>query len=243
MNIKFSLILSILAGLGTLLGALLIFIPKLNKQRYIPLFLSISATIMLSFSILDLIPESVIYISANTVGIKKLILLIIPFITGVFIINLLDKNYNEQNNLKKIGILSTLSLAIHNFPEGIATFISSLVNIKLGLSLSIGIMLHNIPEGICIGLPLYHATKNRRKVVLVALIASMAEPLGGIIAYIFLRNHINNLMISVILLFVAGLMTHLSINNIYKEVIHDKPSMFKGICIGLLISIIALTIA
>lgn len=242
MNIKISLILSFLAGLGTLLGASLIFIPKVNKTKYIPLFLSISATIMLSFSLFDLIPESVDYIFANTPKGKHLFYIIVPFLLGVFMIQILDRFYSEEDGLKKIGILSFVSLAIHNFPEGIATFISSIINIKLGISLSLGIMLHNIPEGICIAMPLYHSTKNRKKVMFVALVASLAEPLGAIIAYSFLKGNINNLTISIILLFVAGLMIELSINNIYKKVLGNKKYLLRGILIGGVISAIALLI-
>lgn len=101
-------------------------------------------------------------------------------------------------------------------------------------------MLHNIPEGICIALPLYQATKSKSKVMLSCLLVSISEPLGGIIAYLFLRNNINNLTISIILLFVSGLMITLSINNIYKEVIDKKTALLKGIAIGLVITIIAL---
>ncbi len=242
MNIQISLLLSILAGLGTLLGSLFIFIPNINKERYIPLFLSISATIMLSFSVLDLIPESVMYITSNTTFPNNILLIIIPFIIGVLLIKILDNSYTDENSLKKIGILSFLSLIIHNFPEGIATFISSMVNIRLGISLSIGILIHNIPEGLCIAIPLYHSTKSKLKVILTTLLVSISEPLGALIAYLFLKNHINNLTISIILIFVAALMITLSINNIYKETLSDKKSLFKGIIIGFIISLLALLI-
>ncbi len=242
MNTQISYILSFLAGLGTLLGSIFIFIPKMNNRKYIPLFLSISATIMLLFSILDLIPESLIYISSNNTMFNTVTLSLAPFIIGVFVIIILDKEYKEKNNLKKIGILSFISLAIHNFPEGMATFLSSMVNIRLGISLSIGILLHNIPEGICISMPLYQATHSKKKVIFTTLIASLSEPLGAIIAYIFLKNYINNLTISIVLLFVAGLMITLSINNIYKEVLRSKKYMIIGIIIGTLISLIALRV-
>lgn len=242
MNIKISLILSFLAGLGTLLGSLLIFIPKLNKKSCIPIFLSISATIMLAFSVLDLIPESIIYIRANSLFPYSVLYIGIPFILGVITITIIDKLYTSTDNLLKIGVLSFISLMLHNFPEGIATFLSSMINIKLGLSLTIGIMLHNIPEGICIALPLYQATKSKAKVMLSCFLVSITEPLGGIIAYLFLRNHINNFTISIILLFVSGIMITLSINNIYKEVINKKVAMLKGLVIGLIITVIALLI-
>lgn len=240
MNIQISLILSFLAGLGTLLGALLIFIPKLNRESCIPIFLSISATIMLGFSVLDLIPESVIYINNSSMFPYNILYITIPFILGIITINIIDKLYTSTDNLLKIGVLSFISLSIHNFPEGIATFLSSMIDIKLGASLAIGIMLHNIPEGICIALPLYQSTKSVTKVMLSCLLVSISEPLGGIIAYLFLRNSINNLTISIILLFVSGLMITLSINNIYKEVIDKKRSLLMGIVIGFIITVIAL---
>lgn len=240
MNIQISYLLSILAGLGTLLGSVFIFIPKLNKREFIPLFLSISATIMLLFSILDLIPESVMYIISCNKPFKSILLILIPFLIGVLVIKLLDKGYKEESSLKKIGVLSFISLALHNFPEGIATFLSSMVNIRLGISMTIGIMLHNIPEGICISMPLYQATKSKKKVLITTLIASLSEPIGAVIAYIFLKDYINNLTISIVLLFVAGLMITLSINNIYKEVLDNKKYMILGIFIGTIISIIAL---
>lgn len=242
MNIQISLILSFLAGLGTLLGSLLIFIPKLNKKSCIPIFLSISATIMLAFSVLDLIPESIIYIRANSLFPYSVLYIGIPFILGVLTINIIDKLYTNTDSLLKIGVLSFISLMLHNFPEGIATFLSSMINIKLGISLTVGIMLHNIPEGICIALPLYQATKSKTKVMLSCFLVSISEPLGGIIAYLFLRNNINNFTISIILLFVSGLMITLSINNIYKEVIDKKIALLKGLVIGLIITVIALLI-
>lgn len=231
-----SIILSTIAGLGTLLGGIFIFIPKLNNKSYISLFLSISATIMLLISILELIPQSIFTIFNNYHLLLSIIISIIPFVIGVITINLLDNKITKnQNNLYKIGILSLISLSIHNFPEGIATFMSSMYDYNLGIRLTIAILLHNIPEGLCICLPIYQSSKSIKKALLYCLIASLSEPLGAITAFLILKDHINNITLSIILLFVSGLMITLSINNIYKESLENKKYFIYGILIGILI--------
>lgn len=232
MNTLIAILLSTIAGLGTLLGSILIFIPKLNKKSYISLFLSFSGTIMLLISVLDLMPNSIISIFKEYNLISGISLIVIPFILGIIIINTLDKKITKENNLYKIGILSLISLTIHNFPEGIATFISSVYDIELGINLTIAILMHNIPEGICISIPIYQATKSYKKALLYCLYASLSEPLGAILAYLLLKNYINDITISIILIFVSGLMITLSINNIYKESLNNKKFFIFGVILG-----------
>lgn len=231
MNITIPLTICILSGLGTLFGSMLIFIPNINKSNKTYLLLAISGTIMLELSIFELIPENTRIIINEVGGVLGIILIMIAFFTGYQIINILDKKINNTNNITKIGLLSFIALIIHNFPEGIATFISTLIDPNLGIKLSIAILLHNIPEGLCIALPYALTNKKRRGVILGAL-ASLAEPIGGLIGYIILKDYINEFTISIILIFVAGLMTTLSINNIYKEIITDKKQLLLGILIG-----------
>ena len=85
------------------------------------------------------------------------------FFLGFLMINFLNKQISKisSNNLYKLGILNILALIAHNFPEGIATFISSYQNINLGIKLAISIIFHNISEGISIAIPIYYATKNK----------------------------------------------------------------------------------
>ena len=132
-----------------------------------------------------------------------------------------------------------IALMLHNLPEGILTFLSSMIDIKLGLKLSFAIMLHNIPEGIAIAVPIYYATRNKSKAIRATFISGLSEPLGAILAWIFLRNYINNFIISIILLFVAGLMISISINDIFEEA--NKYSR-KNILIGIILSIILFSI-
>lgn len=117
---------------------------------------------------------------------------------------------------------------------------SSLYNPALGLKLSIAIMCHNIPEGICIAVPLSESTHSKKKGVGAAFLSSLAEPLGALVAYIFLKNYINDITISIILIFVAGIMIILSINTIYKESL--KLDCKKSFLLGVLLSVVYIII-
>src|SRR5699024_10400042 len=107
-------------------------------------------------------------------------------------------------------------------PEGVATFLSSSTNRGLGLSLALAISFHNIPEGISIAIPIYFSTKSRFKAFLYTLISGLSEPLGAILAYLFLSNIINNFIMSVILAMIAGIMIHISIYELLKESLSYK---------------------
>lgn len=235
-NILIPLIICFIAGLGTILGSLLVFIPNIDNKRYMSLILSFSGSIMILISILDLLPSSIINILSNMVFPKGIIIIILAFIMGVLTINIIDKRIEKGSSLLKIGVLSLISLMIHNFPEGIATFMTSLYDTNLGIKLGIAIMLHNIPEGICIALPIAKETHSTLKGVGAAALSSLAEPLGAICAYLFLMNIINEITISIILVFVAGIMINLSINKLYKESLNLNN--IKSFILGIILSFI-----
>lgn len=153
-NVLFSFCLSTLAGLSTLMGAIFIFIKISDKNlnKFISFCLAFSIAIMIQISILDLIPNSFFEISNNFGVGKGVLILIVSFIGSYIIINLLNRLIDKKNNsvdLYKLGILNMIVLILHNFPEGVATFLSSYHNYDLGIKLTFAIMLHNIPEGCC----------------------------------------------------------------------------------------------
>jgi len=133
-----------------------------------------------------------------------------------------------------------IALMLHNLPEGIVTFLSSYQNIELGIKISIAIMLHNIPEGISIAVPIYYATNDRKKAVKKTLISGLAEPLGAILAFLFLRNVITNTMIGFILLLVAGIMITLAIHELLPKALkyNENKYILLGFGIGILLLLI-----
>lgn len=249
-NIIIPLILSTLAGLSTLIGAIPIFfkIKEKNLNKFISFCLSFSIAIMISISILDLIPTSFFEI-VNFYGIgKTLIILLIAFIISYIIITYLSSLVEKESkgiDLYKLGILNMIVLILHNLPEGIATFLSSYHSIDLGLRLSIAIMLHNIPEGISIAVPIYYATGSRKKAIKSTLISGLSEPLGAILAFVFLKKFVSELMISIVLIVVAGLMITLSIQEMLPRALKYKENMwiYLGLITGTILVIVNVIIS
>jgi ZIP family zinc transporter len=83
----------------------------------------------------------------------------------------------------RMGLFTALAIGIHNFPEGLATFLATLQDPKVGISIAIAIALHNIPEGISVSVPIYYATGNRKKAFLYSVLSGLSEPIGAVIGY------------------------------------------------------------
>lgn len=245
MEIIGPLLISTIAGLSTTLGALVIFfkIRSKNINKFITFCLSFSIAIMIGISITELIPESLFQLLKQNIS-KGILISIISFIIGVILIKIFTKFIDNQKknttNLYKLGILSMLALMLHNFPEGIATFLSAYQDIDLGIKLGIAIMLHNIPEGISIAVPIYYATGNKREAIKKAFISGLAEPFGAILAFLLFKNLITDAFISVILLLVAGIMITISIEEIYPEIRKYKEHklFYFGMITGIVLLII-----
>ena len=247
MEIIGPIILSLIAGLSTVLGSFLVFIKTKKVNEMIVFCLSFSMTIMMIISIFELIPESFIDLTNNYGFVLGTIISILVFLFGYLSISRINSLINtkkEASNLYKIGILSMISLMIHNFPEGIIVFISAYTNIKIGIKMCIAIMLHNIPEGIAISIPLYYSGKGKKNAIKYTLISGLAEPIGAVLSYIFLKDYINDTLLSFILMFTGGLMIGLSISEILKEVIKYKKNdyLFVGVSCACFLSLILIFI-
>lgn len=244
-SIIFPLLISLIAGLSTLIGVIFIYfkIKRENLNKFICFCLSFSISIMILISILDLIPVSFYKISSIFGVGKGTFILFVAFLISYITITTLDfiiKNKEGSEELYKLGILNMIVLILHNFPEGIATFLSSYQNTSLGLKLSLAIMLHNIPEGIAIAVPIYYGTQSKRKAIYATLISGLSEPIGALLAFILLKNYVSDLMISITLIIVAGLMITLSIQQMLPKALRYKEN--KLIYIGFLLGIIVILV-
>ena len=212
----FPFILTLIASASTLIGIFPIFIKPKNEYKLISNACFFASGIMLSLSILDLIPEALKYLNTEYNINITIIITVIFIIIGILLSFIIDKIIDKinNNNLYKVGILSMIVLIIHNIPEGIITYIISNNNIILGLSICISIAIHNIPEGISISIPIYYSTKSKIKAILYTLISSLSELFGAFITYLFLSNYINNTIIGIILNITSGIMIHISINKL-----------------------------
>ncbi len=212
-KISIAFTLTTLSGLSTLLGLILLIIPIKNKNKLIAGSLSFASGVMLCVSITDLLPESIKMLEQDINGIITCSLSFLFVITGIILSTLVDKkiSYSNQNNsLYKVGLISMIAIILHNIPEGIITFISTTKNTTLGINLAIAIAIHNIPEGISIGIPIYYATKSKKKALLYTFLSAISEPLGALITCLFLLPFINNIILGSLFSFIAGIMIQIA---------------------------------
>ena len=202
-------IITLISGLSTMVGSLIIFNRFKNKSRVITFCLLFSSFVMLYLSLFDLIPASFMYINKIYDFVSSIAIMAIYVLLGGIIVHTIDNNTKNNNKLYKIGIISMVSLILHNIPEGMITFITTSKDLSLGISFAISIALHNIPEGIVIAMPIYYSEGNKKKALLYTFIAALSEPFGGLISYLFLSN-INDYLFGIILSFTAGVMIYLS---------------------------------
>lgn len=237
--------LSLLAGLSTLIGAFIVFFSKSQSKRLITFALSFSAGVMITISFTDLLPtasESLnkIYGKLNG-GFLSILFLIIGVLMAFLIDNFIPENadigVNDDKTLFRVGFVSMIALMLHNFPEGIATYISGYQDTSLGISIALAIALHNIPEGIAIAMPIYYSTKKRSKAFLYTFISGISEPLGALISYLFLKPYINDFILSIVFALVAGIMIYISFAELipeaksYNHNLVYIVSLILGICI------------
>ena len=238
-NIWIPLLISSLAGLSTLLGGLVVFMKFKDRDGFIAFAISFSLSVMMALSVLELIPESIKDITEAYGFAWAMMVGIAVFVLGRIIvikINMKIALLHKESSLYRVGILSMIALMLHNFPEGIATFMTAYNDLSVGISLGIAIMLHNIPEGISISVPIFYATGNRGKGLLYSFISGLAEPLGAVLAYIVFKRFISDVTIAIVLIFVAGIMITLAIEEMMPEV--KKYKKRKQIIIGFVLGVV-----
>lgn len=210
-------VLTFIAGFSTMLGTIFIFIKSRNHDKIILSSLAFAAGVMITVSITDLVPESISLLNDNLKGTSTIIISFLSVILGVIISMLIDyylpdkPTYNvKDKGLYKVGFISMIAIILHNIPEGIATFIATSSDITLGISLAIAIAMHNIPEGISISVPIYYSTNSKSKALLYTGVSALSEPFGAILAYLFLRNIMNDIILGILFSLIAGIMLQIS---------------------------------
>ncbi|MDF2802222.1 MAG: zinc transporter ZupT [Anaerocolumna sp.] len=128
---------------------------------------------------------------------------------------LADAQSNDKNpKLLRMGLFTALAIGIHNFPEGLATFISALQEPTIAISIAVAIAIHNIPEGMAVSVPIYYATGSRKKAFLYSFLSGLSEPVGALIGYIILRPFINDVVFGIVFASVAGIMVFISLDEL-----------------------------
>ena len=228
-NVWLALMLTLIAGLSTGIGSFISLLAKRTNTKFLCASLGFSAGVMIYVSFMEMMPQAkdgLIEAFGEKLGNLYLIL---SFFGGMGLIALIDllvpsatnphemhgvEEMDKKNGLHRTGILVALSIAIHNFPEGIATFTSALTSLDVAIPITIAIAIHNIPEGIAVAVPVYHATGNRKKAFWYSFASGLSEPLGAVIAFLFLMPFWTPAINGVVLAAVSGIMVFISLDEL-----------------------------
>jgi len=250
--------LSTLAGMSTMLGSILAFMPWRNSARFLAIALGFSAGVMLYISFVDLLPMGmehlVEYYGASTGYWRALI----SFFAGILIVALFDvliphctggygrgKKRHAQckhSPIFRTGLYACIALTLHNIPEGFITLIGTMDNVHIGIALAIAIAIHNIPEGIAISIPVFAATGKRRSALFYTFIAGIAEPIGAILGIGMLHSCYSGLICGMAFCGVAGMMVYLSLDQMLPtaRAQTDPHWAMSGFVAGMLIMAVSL---
>lgn len=215
-SILIPFLLSLAAGLSTGLGALIIFIFPHPSPKFLGFSLGFSAGIMLAVSFHELLPEGMVLLGqGGIVGIKGAVC----FGIGAVIAALIDRLVPgaaaiDIGDVARVGFISMIALMIHNFPEGIATFMSGYKSLTLGISITVAIALHNIPEGIAIAVPIYYATGDRKRAIAMPLLSGLTEPIGALAAALLLQPIMTDAILGGLFCMIAGIMLYIAFKEL-----------------------------
>ncbi|NMD71457.1 zinc transporter ZupT [Bacillus sp. DNRA2] len=231
-NVLFALGLTLLAGLATGIGSVLAFFTSHTNTKFLSLALGFSAGVMIYVSMIEIFSKAKVALVSDLGEVPGNWVTVISFFGGMLLIALIDKFIPKQGNphevkkveemnspstspdLLKMGTFTALAIGIHNFPEGIATFASAIQDPGLGIAIAFAIAIHNIPEGIAVSVPIYFATKSKKKAFKLSFLSGLSEPIGALLAYLVLMPFLTDTLFGIIFAGVAGIMVFISLDEL-----------------------------
>ena len=226
------LLLTALAGLSTGIGSCIAFFAKRTNKKFLSVSLGFSAGVMIYVSMVEILGEAQTILSAELGKRPGGWVTVASFFGGMLVIALIDKlipegenphevksledgeDHSQDHKFLRMGLVTALAIGIHNFPEGMATFVSALQDPSIALPIVAAIAIHNIPEGIAVSVPIYQATGSRRKAFLYSFLSGLSEPLGALIGWLVLMPIMNPVVFGVIFAGVAGIMVFISFDEL-----------------------------
>jgi ZIP family zinc transporter len=262
--VLFAFGLTLFAGLSTGIGSVLAFFTKTTNTKFLSLALGFSAGVMIYVSMIE------IFFKAKDSLVAELGLrmgswvTVASFFGGMFFIALIDKlipsvenpheirmveemdeaakKVHKNKKLMKMGMFTALAIAIHNFPEGLATFTAALTDPSLGIAIAVAIAIHNIPEGIAVSVPIYYATGNKKKAFWNSFLSGLAEPVGALLGYLILMPFMSDTVFGILFAGVAGIMVFISIDELLpaaREYGEHHLSIY-GLVLGMMVMAVSL---
>ncbi|MBP3416337.1 MAG: zinc transporter ZupT [Spirochaetaceae bacterium] len=242
-SVVFAFLLTLFAGLATGVGSLLALLTKRTNTKFLAVSLGFSAGVMIYVSMIEIFvkaKDSLVLVLGEKGGSW---LTAGGFFAGMFLIAIIDRFIPERENpheIKKVecfidengnevcplppknpkdrllrtGLFTALAIGIHNFPEGLATFISGMQDPTLAIPIAIAIAIHNIPEGVAVSVPVFFSTGSKKKAFVYSFLSGLSEPIGALVGFTILRSFINDMTFGIIFAMVAGIMVFISLDEL-----------------------------
>lgn len=231
-NLAFAFGITFAAGAATAIGSLIAFFSKKQSPAFLSAMLGFSAGVMIYVSMIEIFPKAEIALSSDLGDRWGPWVTVLGFFGGMGLIAFIDKvvpaeaNPHEITNaisgidaaqrarLMRMGVLTAVAIAIHNFPEGFATFLSAVNDPEVAIPIAVAIGLHNIPEGIAVSAPIYYATGSRKKAFWFSAASGLAEPLGALVGFAVLTSFNSEILMGMSLAATAGIMIFISVDEL-----------------------------
>jgi ZIP family zinc transporter len=232
-NFWFAFGLTLFAGLSTGIGSALAFFTKNSNTRFLSVSLGFSAGVMVYVSFVEILQKARIALIPGFGEKVAAWYSVLAFFAGILIIALIDKLVPSGENpheIKKVedmamkngrdpklirmGLFTALAIGIHNFPEGIATFMAGMSEPTLAIPIAVAIAIHNIPEGIAVSIPISFGTGSKKRGFFLSFLSGLAEPVGALLAWFLLTPFLNDNIFGFVFAAVAGIMVFISIDEL-----------------------------
>jgi ZIP family zinc transporter len=259
--------LTLFAGLGTGLGGAFAFFAKRTNTKFLALALGFSAGVMIYISMAEIFFQGQAALTAALGARTGAWVNVASFFGGIALIALIDRLVPKANNphemhkiediaengtsrppktLLRTGLLTALAVTIHNFPEGLATFMSAYSNAALGIPIAVAIAIHNIPEGIAVSVPVYYATGSRKKGLVYSLLSGLSEPVGALLGFWLISAFLDaqGIALGVVFAFVAGIMVFISLDELLPaaRAYGDEHLPIYGVVAGMAVMAVSLNL-
>lgn len=236
-NVLFAFGLTTIAGLSTGIGSAIAFFAKGTNTKFLSVSLGFSAGVMIYVSMVEIFADANVILNEILGERGGTAMTACSFFAGVLLAGLIDKLIPSEENpheihgpiddnkeedfrkhhkdkLMRTGLVTALAIGAHNFPEGIATFISAMQEPEIAIPIVVAIAIHNIPEGMSVSVPIYYATGSRKKAFLLSFASGLAEPVGALVGYLILMPIMSDLVFGCIFAGVAGIMVFISLDEL-----------------------------
>ncbi len=230
-NIWLAFGLTALAGLSTGIGSVIAFFSKKQNAKFLSISLGFSAGVMIYVSMIEIFAKAQRSLQAAMGEKPGTILTVVAFFAGMLLIGAIDRVIPQEENpheiknveagpagdrskLMRTGLFTALAIGIHNFPEGLATFVSALQEPSLAIPIVVAIAIHNIPEGMAVSVPIYFATGDRKKAFLYSFASGLSEPVGAVVGYLVLMPIMSDVVYGLLFAGVAGIMVFISLDEL-----------------------------